>query len=580
MDWRSVETGHEIPSENYCDQPYVVITDKGYWLCVLTTGTGLESKPGQHVVAAISKDNGKTWSDLIDIEPVGEKMTSWVTAFKVPSGRVYAVYNYQMTTKSTQHGGWFCFKYSDDEGYTWNDERIRIPIRKTKKDRENVTLGQEQFFWCIDKPVVTEKGVYLGIAKLYSGVPIAGSESWVIFSENILSESNPDKIIWKLLPEGDDGIYNPELGSIQEEQNLEVLSNGTLYMIMRTEIGVIGYTVSKDDGRSWSIPQPVKYPDGRALRNPRACPKIGKTKSGKFLLWFHNNGFPGWGNSAVRNPVWISGGIENKGNIKWSQPEIILYASDPTVRGMSYPDYIEQDGKLWITETEKSTARVHPIDNDFLSDLWLQCESTSSRIAQKGLIYENNSLLKSCDKFEISKLPSLLTGGFSVEMLAETTVMSRKQPILSSYGNKQQGFCISVSESGALEIEIQDGRIRRWVDFTDGLNPEKNLNFHNAWKLSTQPGIVELGKMFHVVFIVDGLANVVSVLVNGLLLDGGQNRIQGWSRLNPWLDDINDAEVCTVGNDFSGKIEMVRIYDRYLRTSEAVLNYRACSGIK
>ncbi|HHW00443.1 MAG TPA: hypothetical protein GXX36_12920 [Clostridiaceae bacterium] len=39
-DWRNIANGYEIPREGYCDQPYVVITDDGNWLCVLTTGKG------------------------------------------------------------------------------------------------------------------------------------------------------------------------------------------------------------------------------------------------------------------------------------------------------------------------------------------------------------------------------------------------------------------------------------------------------------------------------------------------------------------------------------------------------------
>ena len=77
-------------------------------------------------------------------------------------------------------------------------------------------------------------------------------------------------------------------------------------------------------------------------------------------------------------------------------------------------------------------------------------------------------------------------------------------------------------------------------------------------------------------FIVDGLANVVSVLIDGVLYDGGRSAIQGWWRLNPWLDDINGDGWCAVNDDLQGRIACLRIYDRYLRTSEAISNY--CAG--
>ena len=43
-----ITTGSEIPSEGYCDQPYVVKLSDGTWLCVMTTGKGHEGQRGQH----------------------------------------------------------------------------------------------------------------------------------------------------------------------------------------------------------------------------------------------------------------------------------------------------------------------------------------------------------------------------------------------------------------------------------------------------------------------------------------------------------------------------------------------------
>ena len=45
-DMRDLTTGWEIPSENYCDQPYVIKTNDGAWLCVMTTGAGCAKLSG------------------------------------------------------------------------------------------------------------------------------------------------------------------------------------------------------------------------------------------------------------------------------------------------------------------------------------------------------------------------------------------------------------------------------------------------------------------------------------------------------------------------------------------------------
>ena len=39
-DWRNIRGGWEIPTETYADQPYLLKTDDGAWLCVMTTGAG------------------------------------------------------------------------------------------------------------------------------------------------------------------------------------------------------------------------------------------------------------------------------------------------------------------------------------------------------------------------------------------------------------------------------------------------------------------------------------------------------------------------------------------------------------
>src|ERR1039457_4331365 len=77
-DPRNIRTGSPIPKEGYCDQPYVVITNDGHWLCTMTTGSGVEGQPGQHIVSTISSDKGKTWPPLNDIEPVNGPEASWV----------------------------------------------------------------------------------------------------------------------------------------------------------------------------------------------------------------------------------------------------------------------------------------------------------------------------------------------------------------------------------------------------------------------------------------------------------------------------------------------------------------------
>ena len=49
-DGRNIAAGSIIPSEGYCDQPYVVVNADGSWTCVMTTAGAHEGSQGQHIV--------------------------------------------------------------------------------------------------------------------------------------------------------------------------------------------------------------------------------------------------------------------------------------------------------------------------------------------------------------------------------------------------------------------------------------------------------------------------------------------------------------------------------------------------
>jgi hypothetical protein len=89
----------------------------------------------------------------------------------------------------------------------------------------------------------------------------------------------------------------------------------------------------------------------------------------------------------------------------------------------------------------------------------------------------------------------------------------------------------------------------------------------------------------HVVFIVDGRPCIVTTVVDGILCDGNGRRQYGWS----WFGWYDKKRVCRVNlpgdvtggpklkpaPSFNGTLHRIRIYDRYLRTSEAVGNRQA-----
>ena len=170
-DPRHLDNGLDISTEGYADQPYVVQTDDGAWLCAMTTGRGMEGEGGQHVISLRSTDHGRTWESPVAVEPADGPEASYAVLLKVPSGRIYCLYNHNTDNvrevKRADGGvfhrvdslGHYVFKYSDDHGRSWSAERYDVPVREFACDRENVYGGKLRFFWNVGRPLVQEGNV-------------------------------------------------------------------------------------------------------------------------------------------------------------------------------------------------------------------------------------------------------------------------------------------------------------------------------------------------------------------------------------------------------------------------------------
>ena len=314
-DERNILNGLPIASYTYADQPYAVVNRKGEWVCVVTTGRKPEGSRGQFVISTVSADRGKTWSSPVAIEDDSGPEASWATPYVTPYGRIYAFYVYNGDDVVTLPGsdrivradthGWYVYRYSDDGGHSWSARRHRIPLRVTDVNRMNPWKGAICHFWGIDKPKDQNGTVYFAISKLGRFFMEEG-EGWIVSSPNLMTERDPEKIVWNLLPEGERGIRNPDLGSIQEEFNLVPIGDDSLYAVNRTTNGFPACAYSRDGGRHWTRPEPMAYaPGGRPLKTPRACPKLFKTSRGRYLFWFHANGGRWF---YRRNPVFLCGG--------------------------------------------------------------------------------------------------------------------------------------------------------------------------------------------------------------------------------------------------------------------------------
>lgn len=562
-DWRNVKNSNPIYTNGYCDQPYVVVLQNRKWLCVFTTNSGHEGSKGQHVVTSISENQGNTWSEPIRIEEPHKESASWAMPYLTEYGRVYVFYSYNgdkihelNKQKDIREDmlGWYCYKYSDDEGKSWS-KRHRIDIPNRAVDLNNDWKGDVQIFWAIGKPIDFEGGMMLSFSKIGQYM-LEHSEGWLINCKNINNEKNPHKLNWALLPETDTGIKNPDYGLINSEHNIFQLNNGTLYCMNRTVSGYPLESYSTNGGKSWTTPQPPEYKNGIKLKNPRACPRIWKCKNGKYLFWYHNNG--GW-NFGPRNPAWLSAGIEKDGKIVWSQPEILFYEEDKNVR-MSYPDLIEQDGKYWITETNKADARSHTVPNEFLNTLWSQFEINT--VAKNNLVAEwNENQIPESGKLKVPSTPEgSYAEGFTLDFRLVLATLSPGQLLLSSKDKNGKLIELKTGDFGAIEISMSDGE------------------HSDSW--SSDPGFIKAsGLEYCISVIVDNGPRIIQFVIDGTVNNGRNIREYGWGRYATDMKDfsfnkIETSKLAGESVNIKSKISNLRLYKHPLMNTEVIGNHR------
>lgn len=599
-DPRHISNGWTIPSEGYADQPYIVKTDDGAWLCVITTGTGAEGAKGQHVVSMRSIDQGRTWDKSVDVEPIDGPEASYAVLLKIPGGRIYCFYGHN-TDKVTEVKredkgvytrvdslGHYVFKYSDDHGRTWSAKRYDIPVREFECDRNNVYGGKLKFFWNVGRPLILNDSVICVLHKV--GAMGAGffaqSEGAFLRSKNILTERDPEKITFETLPNGDIGLRTPPGGGrVSEEQSIVPLSDSSLYCVYRTIDGWPTCAYSRDGARTWTAPVYASYtPGGRRIKHPRAANFAWRCSNGKFLYWFHNhggrfvgemgpNGKGGRNPYDDRNPAWLAAGVERdtpQGKvIHWSQPEILLYDDDPFIR-MSYPDLVEDNGRFFVTETQKNIGRTHELSNELLNGLFNQWDSKT--VATKGLVLDLPAGKAMPKQAPMPRLPEFnqrdnkrpdhgckdMRAGFSIDFSIQLDSLAPGQIILDSRDETGKGILVSTTDTGTIKITLNDGRSEA------------------SWDCDR--GTVQAGKRQHVTVTVDGGPKIITFVVDGILCDGGDERQFGWGRFSPNLRAPDGAEVIRIAPAMKGSVQLLRIYKRALSTSEAVASFQADSS--
>lgn len=556
-DPRQLGNGHVIPSlAGYCDQPYVVQLPDGAWLCVMTTGTVEEGLQGQRIVAIRSSDRGRTWSDMVDIEQPDGREASWVMPFITPFGRVYAFYTYNrdnlrrvQTDPGHEYCGWrvdtlgvYAYRWSDDGGRTWSATRGEIELPLAAIDRTNPYGGDVRFFWGVGKPILHRGTMFFGFSRVggFGHGFMATSEGALVASDNIATERDASRLRFRILPDGDVGLRAP-CGPRAEETCVAGLSDGSLFCTYRGVDGFLMQGYSRDGGRTFTTGYATYRPGGRRIKHPLACPPVWRLRDGRFLLWFHNHGGK-WYDG--RNPVWLCGGIERDGFIHWSQPEIVLYDLDMhgAVR-ISYPDMIEEaDGEIYLTETQKKTARVHHVPRELIDGLFRQSDPAATGPADARLTVPSGATARWDGGRPWPE--SGLSFVFDVDM---PRVAAPGQ--LVTWANPVVSIGIQATPHGSIGLSV----------------PGASCSF--ARDQFGGPG------RRRVAVILDARLRRSMAVVDGELIDGGTEHQYGIGGLGYVQPDLSQPASVNAGDRVHG----LRVFDRALSVSEAVLLTRGAA---
>ena len=230
---------------------------------------------------------------------------------------------------------------------------------------------------------------------------------------------------------------------------------------------------------------------------------------------------------------------------------------------MSYPDLIEDEGEVWITETQKDDARAHLVPPEFMATLWHQIPATD--VVRQNLILEldGTTPLPSC--IEAPELPEFtkrdislayqgqgnLRTGFSIDLTLQLERLNPGQVLLDTRTPTGQGFALIVNDFRTVEIILNDG------------------HSENRW--SVDPGIIVEGKSHYLTAIVDSGPRIISFVVDRILCDGGTSRQYGWGRFSPHLRHVHGSDSLRIDPSISS----LRIYNRALLTAEAIGNHQA-----
>jgi predicted neuraminidase len=287
------------------------------------------------IVGAISRDNGRTWSDPVTVIDVPKEFDG--DPCIIIDGKRILVYSSSVIPPNKIDNSEVWLATSENDGESWSiPKKIRIPFKYfvgkrhiglRLKNGVLVMPGSYDLWAEKGTPAKTE-----GEMDLKSGV-LLSSDGGVTWSPHIDLHVSAQKVT----PYSTGGVVEPAIVE---------LSNGELYMLMRTGTENLYESRSKDSGITWSAPKPSPL---TAHNTPASLWRVDQNPKEIVAVW----------NNSPRDRFPLSAALSANGGKSWSRPKDI--AKSDNKMQISYPGITQSsDGNfvvVWQRQLPERSGR-------------------------------------------------------------------------------------------------------------------------------------------------------------------------------------------------------------------------------
>jgi len=225
---------------------------------------GSRDESSAYIAGRFSEDKGKTWSkeDVTVIENEGKQNVMSVTLLRFISGEIGLFY----AVKNSSSDCRLYMRTSKDEGKTWSDKILTIP--------------QEGYYVVNNDRVIQHTSGRLLFPADYhpfSQGKLGPGISMCFFSDDKGKTWQKSKTELQAPENSHSGLQEP--GIIE-------LKDGSLMMLMRTDLGCQFRSYSHDRGETWSLAQPTDIISPVSPATVKRIPKTGDL----LLIWNDHSG--------------------------------------------------------------------------------------------------------------------------------------------------------------------------------------------------------------------------------------------------------------------------------------------------